>query len=47
VGGAPVRRAVVILGYATLVGSFPSSGGLAIDSQLFRHGALPPFFSSK
>jgi hypothetical protein len=65
--------AVVILGYATLVGSkssafhaigagaiavvvgfalvvlvalqFPFSGGLAIDSQPFREGALAPFFS--
>jgi hypothetical protein len=67
--------AVVILGYATLVGSkssafhaigagaiaviigfalvvlvalqFPFSGGLAIDSQPFREGALAPFFASK
>ena len=67
--------AVVILGYATLVGSkssafhaigagaiavvigfalvvlvalqFPFSGGLAIDSQPFREGALAPFFPSK
>ena len=67
--------AVVILGYATLVGSrssafhaigagaiaviigfalvvlvalqFPFSGGLAVDSQPFREGALAPFFSTK
>ena len=67
--------AVVILGYATLVGSkssafhaigagaiavvigfalvvlvalqFPFSGGLAVDSQPFREGALAPFFSPK
>jgi len=67
--------AVVILGYATLVGSkssgfhavgagaiavvvgfslvvlitlqFPFSGGLAIDSQPFREGALAPFFQPK
>ena len=67
--------AVVILGYATLVGSrssafhaigagaiavmigfalvvlvalqFPFSGGLAIDSQPFREGALAPFFSTE
>jgi len=65
--------AIVILGYATLVGSkssafhaigagaiaivvgfslvvlvalqFPFSGGLAVDSQPFREGALAPFFS--
>lgn len=70
-----VVGAVVILGYATLVGSkssafhaigagaiaviigfalvvlvalqFPFSGGLAIDSQPFREGALAPFFSPK
>ena len=67
--------AVVILGYATLVGSkssafhaigagaiaivvgfalvvlvalqFPFSGGLSVDSQPFREGALAPFFSPK
>ena len=67
--------AIVILGYATLVGStssafhaigagaiavvigfalvvlvalqFPFSGGLSVDSQPFREGALAPFFSSK
>jgi ABC-type multidrug transport system fused ATPase/permease subunit len=67
--------AIVILGYATLVGStssafhaigagaiaivvgfalvvlvalqFPFSGGLAVDSQPFREGALAPFFTSK